>query len=245
MAALRRAGGLPLLCVRSPRLDARAKTGASISAHDELVEKAGWWLAERRRMCPVLLEPGYGGGRERPDAIGWSAYHRLSIVVECKAARPDFLGDKAKDHRLDGSGMGVQRYYMAPRGVVFPDDLASDSWPGGWGYLELRGRPEKGIAGARVYVVKEAARRELHPHDKDAEFRVLMGALANVQFRDRYFDIGAGTHQAHNLGRNPHREYWRGRDEGFEAGVSVGRRHEGTADELAVRQGGLYRGRAY
>ena len=215
-----------------------------MSAHDDLVLKAGWWLAERRRMCPVLLEPGYGGGRERPDAIGWSAYHRLSVVVECKATRQDYLGDRAKEHRRDGSGMGVQRYYMAPRGVIFPDDLISDSWPEGWGYLELRGRPEKGIAAARVHVVREAQRRELHAHDQDAEFRVLMGALANVQFRDRYFNIGDGVHQAHNLGRDPHREYWRGKDDGFDAGVKMERMNPGKGDDPAYKFG-MYRGRAY
>ena len=216
----------------------------SRGSHDELVLKAGWWLAERRRMVPTLLEPGYGNVGERPDAIGWSSYQQISTVVECKATRSDFLADKAKEHRRDGRGMGIRRYYMAPRGVIFPEDLAADSWPEKWGYLELRGRPEKGVDGARVFVVRDAERRELHPHDRDAELRVLMGALANVQFRDRYFGIGNGRHQAHNLGRDPHAEYWRGYDRGEKSGIRLERENPGEGERMAGLYG-MHRGRAY
>lgn len=172
--------------------------------HADVVEKAGWWLRERMRCCPVLLEPRYGSPAECPDAIGWR--YGNSVVVEAKASRSDFLADKAKPHRKGGWGMGLRRYYMAPRGIVFPDEI-----PEGWGYLELRG---KGTG--RVHKILEAPLRDLAPEDVREEFKLLIGALANVQYRARGVILEDSRHAAANLGPNARAEYWRGYDEGRE-----------------------------
>jgi hypothetical protein len=72
------------------------------------------------------------GRNEMPDAIGWK-YDGRSILVECKASRADFLGDKNKPwRRCPAIGMGVLRYYMAPPGIIGLDDL-----PEQWGLCEV------------------------------------------------------------------------------------------------------------
>lgn len=172
--------------------------------HDELVLKAGWYLRKRIRCYPVLIEPCYGNSSEQPDAIGWrneyGTYPR-SYVIECKANRADFLRDKNKAHRHH-AGVGNYRYYMAPAGIIHADEV-----PDFWGYLELRGKPEKGIAGARVYqVVKPKMRRVPEPGLMD-ELNLCKGALSNVQLRDRGMQIPESKHQIENLGRGYNQVY--------------------------------------
>lgn len=81
---------------------------------------------------------------EIPDAIGFRAGHQAgSIVVEVKVSRSDFLADKGKPHRAEGSGMGVWRYYMAPAGLLTAEDM-----PARWGLLEVNSRGHvKALAG--------------------------------------------------------------------------------------------------
>ncbi len=45
-----------------------------------------------------------------------------TVLVECKVSRADFLADMAKPHRYSG-GVGNWRYYVAPEGVISPDEL--------------------------------------------------------------------------------------------------------------------------
>ena len=159
--------------------------------HERLVEKAGWWLRVRRRMCPVLLEPGYGGGSERPDAWGMKA--GASTVIECKSGRADFLADYQKAHRFAPS-MGAYRYYMAPRGVVDVREMFSNHLVS-WGLLEVRGD--------RVFEIKKPLAREGSLVDTEAERRMLAGALANVQYRDTTRTHSSGRWETENLGRDP------------------------------------------
>lgn len=100
--------------------------------HAELVERAAKWLRNTRRCGVVLTEAG--GGWEIPDAIGWRVGGRFSVLVECKASRADFLRDAKKAHRLHGDTMGVgrERVYMAPAGMLRADEI-----PAGWGLVEI------------------------------------------------------------------------------------------------------------
>jgi hypothetical protein len=177
--------------------------------HDLLVQKAGWWLRERLRCFCVMQEPGFGACPERPDAIGWK--HGVSHVIECKATRSDFLSDKNKEHRTNDAGMGQYRYYMAPRGIIRPEEI-----PAGWGYLELRGR-----ATGRVFKVIEPEIREANLL---MERLVLIGALSNVQMRARGFFIPTGKWQHENIGKSPKEEYWNGYDRGRESGLKAAER---------------------
>lgn len=101
--------------------------------HAVLVQKAVAWLRSYR--CGVVLSEQACTSGEMPDAIGWKrACH--SVVVECKISRADFLVDRQKPFRVKPqSGMGCERFYLAPSGMLRPDEL-----PQGWGLLELRNR---------------------------------------------------------------------------------------------------------
>lgn len=97
--------------------------------HSELVELAAAWL---RNRCPIVVTEIATTGEE-PDALGWHCSN--SILVECKVSREDFRADAKKSFRLDSfSGIGNQRYFMAPAGVIPVNDL-----PSKWGLLEVTG----------------------------------------------------------------------------------------------------------
>lgn len=98
--------------------------------HADLVVRAEKWL--KSRGCGVVFRDEFRAlthSGEQPDAIGWR--DGLSILIECKASRSDFLADKRKRFRQDPViGMGDWRFFMTPAGVVSPDDI-----PEGWGLL--------------------------------------------------------------------------------------------------------------
>lgn len=98
--------------------------------HDELCARAEKWLINNG--CGVTLKDpfkSYTANGEQPDAIGWR--DGLSIMVECKVSRSDFLADKKKKFRNgEELGMGDWRFYLSPPEIIRPDDL-----PEGWGLL--------------------------------------------------------------------------------------------------------------
>ncbi|MEM7788948.1 MAG: hypothetical protein AAF594_14595 [Bacteroidota bacterium] len=99
--------------------------------HDALVKRALVYL--RRRRC-VIYGTEVNATSEVPDAIGWTCWGE-SVVVECKASRADFLADAKKPHRGPEVGMGSERLYLAPDGLLDAGEL-----PDGWGLVEARGR---------------------------------------------------------------------------------------------------------
>lgn len=115
-------------------------------SHGELVARAERWLRnsavawsesgwKRKIKCTVTATELQCATSETPDAIGWSCGGYVSIVIECKTSRSDFLRD-AKKHfrRYPDSGMGLYRYYMACPGLISADEL-----PERWGLLETSG----------------------------------------------------------------------------------------------------------
>lgn len=65
--------------------------------HEFLCKKAAAWLRSRARCEPVFSR--IASCKEVPDAIGWTSNYKFpgqSIVIECKATRPDFLRDAKK-----------------------------------------------------------------------------------------------------------------------------------------------------
>lgn len=95
--------------------------------HTDLVERALKWLTASRGCYFAFAEKGYRN--EAPDAIGWIG--GWSVLVECKASRSDFYRDRRKRSRIDGAGMGQERYYLTP-----PRLLKADMIPEGWGLIE-------------------------------------------------------------------------------------------------------------
>lgn len=121
--------------------------------HADLCSIAVKWLQRANSAggpgCHVAVsECRSGWTGEVPDAIGFRAAGSLddgSIVVECKTSRSDFLADRKKAHRA-GGGCGNWRYFMAPEGIISPDEL-----PERWGLLTINGRGHvKAVVGLAV-----------------------------------------------------------------------------------------------
>ena len=87
--------------------------------HNELVDRAEKWL--KNQGCGVVFRDEFRAhthNGEQPDSIGWR--DGLSILIECKASRSDFLADKKKRFRQDPSiGMGDWRFFMCPPGLLY------------------------------------------------------------------------------------------------------------------------------
>ena len=102
--------------------------------HAQLIASAVEWL-RRRYKCGIILSEQYCATGEVPDVIAWKGFCK-SVLVECKVSRADFLADAGKPFRQKPEdGMGSQRFYMAPAGMIAAVDL-----PRHWGLLEVRGR---------------------------------------------------------------------------------------------------------
>lgn len=126
------------------------------------------WL--RRYRCGVVLSEQACVSGEMPDAIGWkTACH--SVMVECKASRADFLADGEKPFRQQPElGIGCERYYFAPRGLIRVEEL-----PSGWGLLEVCGR--------EIEKVKASSKKQRTEIGFQYEMNLLLASLRRVEVR--------------------------------------------------------------
>lgn len=112
--------------------------------HAQLVKCGEKWL--KGKGCGVTFRDEFKAitmNGERPDVIGWR--DGLSIMLECKSSRADFLADKKKSFRINPAlGMGDWRFYLCPKNVIKVQDL-----PEGWGLLYAE--PSK--AGIRIFQI--------------------------------------------------------------------------------------------
>jgi hypothetical protein len=100
--------------------------------HAELVDRAVRWLRGTKKCKVVLAEFVTLDLPEVPDAIGWS-HAGWSVLVECKTSRSDFKADAKKyGHRLPEYGVGHERWYMTPPGLLDIGEL-----PDRWGLVEV------------------------------------------------------------------------------------------------------------
>lgn len=105
-------------------------TDAMVISHDELCQKGAAWL-KRKHHCKVVVTQKCIMTDEQHDVIGWVG-RGYSWLIEVKVSRADFLKDKKKFHRIHPQmGMGDERYYLAPAGLIKLDELPDD-----WGLLE-------------------------------------------------------------------------------------------------------------
>jgi hypothetical protein len=100
--------------------------------HADLIKVGERWL--RSHGCRVVLSEQTVDSGEVPDIIGWRS-NAHSIVIECKVSRSDFLADQKKASRNPEIGMGCERLYLVPKGLLTKFDL-----PPGWGLLEYHKR---------------------------------------------------------------------------------------------------------
>jgi hypothetical protein len=161
--------------------------------HKTLCAIAVKWLkrptSQKAHGCIVAaseLRSGWDG--EIPDAIGFrlNGNQPLSVVIEAKVSRADFLADKNKTHRQAG-GMGNFRYYICPEGLIDSREL-----PKGWGLLWVNGRGHvKPIEGAIAYQGNwiEAEKQKLNwiitECDKDREMWLLIKLLSRIGDQDQ------------------------------------------------------------
>lgn len=143
--------------------------------HSELVKRAYKWLRNTAGCGFAFTELcAYTNSGEIPDAIGWRG--GLSILIECKTTRSDFLADKNKMFRkYPSKGMGRFRYYLCPPNVIKKEDL-----PEGWGLLycyttQIRKIIKSGRDG--TYYTNSKAINEL------AEIQLMASALRRVEIR--------------------------------------------------------------
>lgn len=114
--------------------------------HAAMCSRAVRWLINMGCRCAVK-EITTVSTTEICDAVGFK--DDTCIVVEVKTSRADFLRDAKKSHRGEGKGMGAYRYFMAPAGMIKPDEV-----PEGWGLVEVSGkicRVVKGLKQLRPY----------------------------------------------------------------------------------------------
>jgi hypothetical protein len=136
--------------------------------HAKLVSLSVRWLRSYR--CGVVLSEQACVSGEMPDAIGWKkACH--SVLIESKVSRADFLADRDKPFRLKPeTGVGCERYYLAPRGLIRIDEL-----PAGWGLLEVSGR--------EIERAKASAKNLRSAAGFQNEMNLLLASLRRVEIR--------------------------------------------------------------
>ena len=143
---------------------------SSQTKHAQLVARAAEWL-RRKYGCGIILSEQYCATGEIPDVIGWKASCQ-SVLIECKVSRSDFLADASKSFRFcSQEGLGSKRLYMAPAGMIAPQEL-----PKHWGLLESKGRD--------LQLVVKPGRVDLRSHiGLMKEMNLLLASLRRVEVR--------------------------------------------------------------
>ncbi|MCL2210806.1 MAG: hypothetical protein FWB95_02670 [Treponema sp.] len=114
--------------------------------HDDLINIGRNWLLKSfcngskeygHSPCSVVLTELYANTKygEQPDILGFNSNCRSrSILIECKVSRSDFYADQKKPfrHEVLTEGIGSQRWYLAPEGIIPKDKV-----PEKWGLLEV------------------------------------------------------------------------------------------------------------
>ena len=133
--------------------------------HNELVSVAAKWLKSARGCNAVIAElVAKTTTGEIPDVIGWKS--GISILIEVKTSRSDFLRDKHKPCRRNAlQGVGHQRYFLCPHGIIQANEL-----PEGWGLIYVKNE--------KARCVQKSGTHEYSQHN---ELILLASALSRYQ----------------------------------------------------------------
>lgn len=138
-------------------------------SHRELVDRAFLYL--HTIGCSIRFKERIASTRENPDVIGFGG-RNSSILIECKASKADFLADKKKWFRKrPEQGMGYERYFMAPVGMLKPSEI-----PKGWGLLEVYEKTPR--MNRRVRITVEA--KAFHERNREVEIQYLVSAIRRI-----------------------------------------------------------------
>lgn len=157
---------------------------ASEKLHRKLVEAAYRWVLKNSSCGVAFKELNTNAcNGEYPDVIGFGAWGH-SVLIECKTSRSDFHADKKKSFRKNPSlGMGTQRFYCCPTGLLKIEDL-----PEGWGLIYVNEKlkpkcvhnPYKGNIGERHNGFEKNIK---------AEHGLMYSALRRLHLRGRIDEI--------------------------------------------------------
>lgn len=157
---------------------------ASEKLHRKLVEAAYRWILKNSSCGVAFKELNTNAcNGEYPDVIGFGAWGH-SVLIECKTSRSDFHADKKKSFRKTPAlGMGTQRFYCCPTGLLKVEDL-----PEGWGLIYVSEKlkpkcvhsPYKGNIGERHNGFEKNIK---------AEHGLMYSALRRLHLRGRIDEI--------------------------------------------------------
>lgn len=103
--------------------------------HSEGCAIAARYLKNHLNCGMIFTEVLPFNNRESPDAIGFRP-NGLTVLMEVKVSREDFLNDKYKEFRKSPHlGMGDYRFYVCPPDIIKPEDL-----PEKWGLFYITPR---------------------------------------------------------------------------------------------------------
>ena len=146
-------------------------------AHNDLIDIGRKWLMNPysngskdygHSACSVILSELCAHTRygEIPDILGFNNNVSRSILIECKISRSDFYADLKKQHRHPALelGIGSQRWYLAPVGIIPIDKV-----PEKWGLLE--------VANNKIQVIKKCLLQE---RDFQSEINMLVSTMRRL-----------------------------------------------------------------
>ena len=144
--------------------------------HKELVEIGYKWVMTKCGFAFKELVT-LGGFGEIPDVIGFN--HQGTFLLEAKASRGDFLGDKKKIFRANPDfGMGDWRFYIAPQNLIKISEL-----PEGWGLIEVNAKHRARIVHNPFGKGNIYSRWERNKKYEKSELCMLYSALRRLQLR--------------------------------------------------------------
>ena len=146
--------------------------------HSKLIDIGRSWLNSAyspsldhgHKPCSIILTEPYASTRynEIPDIFAvCDLWHGkiLTVLIECKVSRSDFYADQKKVCRLMKEGIGGQRWYLAPEGIIPIEKL-----PEKWGLLEV----------SKFKELKIIKRPELQERDKDSEMNIIVNLVKRL-----------------------------------------------------------------
>ena len=152
--------------------------------HADLVNAAYKWVLNRAHCGVAFREFNTANTTgEIPDVIGFGSSGH-SVLVECKTSRSDFFKDKNKRFRaIPSDGMGSQRFYCCPTGLLKVEDL-----PEGWGllYVDAKGRA---TCVHKIYKGNTDVRKRALTKNMLAEHGLMYSALRRLHIRGRIDEI--------------------------------------------------------
>lgn len=164
--------------------------------HDGMIKLGVRWLQKpyaniapygHSSMSVIVTE--LASCMEIPDVLGFASNKGETVLIEAKVSRSDFMADLKKSFRsplCPGQGMGDQRWYIAPKGVI-PVELL----PPKWGLLEYNEVERKLVVAKRCELFLEKNFRN--------EQRILCSAMCRLKISGDdfiairvYQDLGKG-----------------------------------------------------